>query len=38
MNRKVTPSHLDQHDKTKTISRLVRRLKDLGCNVELKAA
>lgn len=28
-------AHFDRHDKTKTISRLVRRLRDLGCGVEL---
>lgn len=32
------PDHFDRHDKGKTISRLVRRLKDLGCEVELRAA
>jgi transposase len=32
------PAHFDRHDKTKTIGRLVRRLKDLGCHVEVKAA
>ena len=30
--------HFDHHDKSKTIGRLVRRLRDLGCNVELTAA
>ena len=29
--------HFDRHDKTKTIRRLVRRLNDLGCEVELRA-
>jgi transposase len=28
--------HFDRHDKTKTIKRLVRRLNDLGCEVELR--
>lgn len=32
------PHHLDALDKTKAISRLVKRLKDLGCEVELKHA
>jgi transposase len=32
------PQHFDRSDKTKTISRLVRRLQDLGCAVEVKAA
>jgi transposase len=30
--------YFDRLDKTKTITRLVRRLKDLGCEVELKTA
>ena len=29
--------HFDRRDKTKTINRLVRRLEDLGCEVEVKA-
>ena len=29
------PDHLDRHDKTKTIHRLVKRLRDLGCPVEI---
>jgi transposase len=32
------PDHFDRRDKTKTIVRLVRRLNDLGCEVELKHA
>lgn len=28
--------HFDRHDKTKTIRRLVRRLTDLGCQVEVR--
>jgi transposase len=32
------PDHFDRHDKEKTISRLVRRLKDLGCEVKLPTA
>lgn len=32
------PNHFDRHDKAKTIGRLVRRLKDLGCDVEIKTA
>jgi transposase len=34
--RDLGPSHFDRHDRTKTIHRLVRRLKDLGCAVELQ--
>jgi transposase len=30
--------HFDQRDKTKTIRRLVRRLNDLGCEVEIHEA
>jgi transposase len=30
--------HFTRHDKTKTIGRLVRRLHDLGCQVQLKMA
>jgi hypothetical protein len=29
--------HLDPRDRTKTINRLVRRLRDLGCSVEVDA-
>jgi transposase len=32
------PHHFDALDKTKAISRLVKRLRDLGCEVELKHA
>lgn len=32
------PDHFDRRDKSKTISRLVRRLHDLGCEVEVKHA
>lgn len=32
------PDHFDRRDKTKAIGRLVRRLQDLGCEVEVKAA
>ena len=28
------PDHFDRHDKTKTIHRLLKRLADLGCNIE----
>ena len=28
------PDHFDRHDKTKTIRRLLKRLADLGCNIE----
>lgn len=34
--RDLGPDHFDRHDKTKTINRLVRRLQDLGCQVEVK--
>lgn len=36
--RDLGPEHFDRHDKAKTIGRLVRRLRDLGCEVELKQA
>lgn len=36
--RDLGSDHFDRTDKTKTIRRLVRRLEDLGCAVELKAA
>jgi transposase len=36
--RDLGVDHFDRRDKTKTIRRLVRRLADLGCNVEIKAA
>jgi transposase len=32
------PDHFDRHDKKKTISRLVRRLQDLGCEVDVRPA
>jgi transposase len=32
------PQHFDRHDKGKTIGRLVRRLQDLGCEVDIKRA
>jgi len=32
------PNHFDRHDKTKTISRLVKRLRDLGCQVQVAHA
>lgn len=36
--RELGPEHFDRRDKSKAISRLVRRLQDLGCEVELKHA
>jgi len=36
--RDLGPAHLDRHDKTKTINRLVKRLRDLGCSVEIPQA
>jgi transposase len=36
--RDLGAAHFDHHDKTKTIGRLVRRLRDLGCEVEVKHA
>jgi transposase len=36
--RDLGPDHFDRRDKTKAISRLVRRLSDLGCEVEVKHA
>ena len=35
--RDLGPLHFDRRDKAKTIRRLVRRLSDLGCDVEVKA-
>lgn len=35
--RDLGPLHFDRRDKTKTINRLVKRLADLGCDVEVKA-
>ena len=34
--RDLGPSHFDSLDKTKAIQRLVRRLNELGCQVDLK--
>ena len=34
--RDLGPLHFDRHDKTKTVRRLVRRLGDLGYDVEIK--
>ena len=34
--RDLGPGHLDRHDQTKTINRLVKRLTDLGCEVEVR--
>ena len=36
--RDLGPAHLDRHDKTRTINRLVKRLRDLGCAVEIPQA
>jgi transposase len=36
--RDLGPMHFDRRDRTKVIHRLVRRLNDLGCKVELHAA
>src|SRR5207247_1290613 len=36
--RDLGSTHFDSRDKTKTIRRLVRRLSDLGCQVEVHAA
>lgn len=36
--RDLGPAHLDRHDKAKTINRLVKRLRDLGCAVEIPQA
>jgi len=33
--RDLGPAYLDRHDRTKTANRLVRRLRDLGYNVEI---
>jgi transposase len=35
--RDLGPLHFDRRDKTKTIRRLVRRLSDLGCTVQVQA-
>lgn len=34
--RDLGPDHFDRHDRSKAINRLVRRLHDLGCEVDLK--
>jgi transposase len=36
--RDLGPDHFSRHDKKKTISRLVKRLQDLGCEVDVKTA
>jgi hypothetical protein len=36
--RDLGPARLDRHDKTKTVDRLVERLRDLGCTVEIPQA
>lgn len=36
--RDLGPHHFDHRDKTKTIKRLLRRLNDLGCEVQLNPA
>lgn len=36
--RDLGPDHFERRDKSKAINRLVRRLYDLGCEVELKHA
>lgn len=36
--RDLGAHHFDRHDKRKSINRLVRRLQDLGCQVEVKQA
>jgi transposase len=36
--RDLGAEHFDRHDRTRVINRLVRRLHDLGCEVEVKAA
>jgi len=36
--RDLGPAHFDRRDRTKTIRRLIRRLGDLGCRVEVHAA
>jgi len=35
--RDLGSEHFDRRDKTKAIGRLLRRLGDLGCQVEVKA-
>jgi transposase len=34
--RDLGPSHFDRHDRNKTVNRLVKRLRDLGCAVEIQ--
>lgn len=34
--RDLRPQHFDRHDQVKTINRLVKRLTDLGCDVEVR--
>jgi hypothetical protein len=34
--RDLGPDHFDRHDKRKAIGRLLRRLENLGCEVEVK--
>jgi len=36
--RDLGPNHFDRRDKSKSINRLVRRLRDLGCEVQLNHA
>jgi transposase len=36
--RDLGPLHFDHRDKTKTIRRLIRKLNDLGCSVDIHAA
>lgn len=36
--KELGPKHFDRHDTGKTIGRLVRRLQDLGCEVDIKRA
>ena len=36
--RDLGPDHLDRHDKTGTINRLMKRLQDLGCPVDIPQA
>jgi len=36
--RDLGADHFDRHDKSKTITRLVRKLKTLGCDVDVKQA
>ena len=36
--RDLGPDYFVRRDKSKTIGRLVKRLRDLGCQIELKTA